>query len=117
MKRCKVCGNYIVPPLKNVSTFEDCPVCSNCADGDFCFDCGDTWGPHYYDDDSGKILCQDCLVQEHLKRDHIQKVTIYLSDEGNEIGCDDDLSPVVRHLIDNYGVIAESEDKTSTTHD
>ena len=111
MKKCKVCGNYIIPPLKNVSTFEDCPVCSDCADENFCFDCGDTFGPHFYDEDSGKILCQDCLIDEHLKREHINSYKIFYSSEGEELGSDCDLDPVIEYLIDNCGVIAESEEK------
>lgn len=97
---CKICLRDIDEMgLDNVSPFSGYPVCEDCKDEIECDSCNDT-GTLYYDAESDRVLCRQCLVREAEKKGVINSGKVFFDEDWNRIGDDTDLGPIAEHLED-----------------
>lgn len=95
---CRKCGiNIEEEGLCNISPFCGYPVCEDCKDEIMCDWCCDT-GTLYYDEDTERILCKDCLVRQAETKGILNSSKVYYDEDWQRLGGDDDLGPIVEHL-------------------
>jgi hypothetical protein len=96
---CRICGEDINEKGQvNVSPISGYPVCEDCKDDISCERCCSSCDALYYVEEWGDLLCEACLVEAAKKRELIFSATHYYTKEGEEIGADCDLEPVIDHL-------------------
>lgn len=99
---CSICYEDINEKGQdNVSTISDYPICEDCINDVECDRCCDS-DNLYYVEGCNKILCRDCLIEYAEEQSYINSAKIYFNEDWQKIGDDNDFSPIIDYLTENY---------------